>query len=98
MLIPGYNEISIVNIDQYKLVRNIDVPGSKWIYGVCMLNKNIIFTGDKAKTIRQRKIKGDNLLMMSKKENAHEKDINFLLNIGNGLITSGSDDNSIKIC
>ena len=98
MLIPGYNKISIVNIDQYKLVGKIDVPGSKWINGVCMLNKNIIFTGDKAKTIRQRKIKGDNLLMMSKKENAHEKDINGLLNIGNGLIASGSDDNSIKIC
>ena len=98
MLIPGYNEISIVNIGQYKLVRKIDVPGSIWIFGVGMLNKNIILTGDKAKTIRQWKIKGDNLLMVSKKENAHEKDINFLLNIGNGLITSGSDDNSIKIC
>ena len=35
--------------------------------------------------------------MVSKKEKAHDKCINVLLNIGNGFIASGSDDNSIKI-
>ena len=39
----------------------------------------------------------DNLILVSKKENSHDKCINVLLNIGNGLIASGSDDNSIKI-
>ena len=34
---------------------------------------------------------------MSKKENAHEKEINVLLNLGNGFIASGSDDYTIKI-
>ena len=97
LLIPGRNQISIINIDQYKLVRNIEVPGSSWICGVCMLNKNMLLTGDQAKIIRQWKIEEDNLLLISKKENAHDKTIGALLNIGNGFIASGSNDNSIKI-
>ena len=97
LLIPGENQISIINTDQYKLVRKIEVQGSSWICGVCMLNKNMILTGDGEKTIRQWKIEGDNLILVSKKENAHDKDINVLLNLGNGFIASGSEDKSIKI-
>ena len=97
LLIPGSNQISIINVDQYKLVRKIDVQGSGNIYGVCMLNRNMILTGDSAKIIRQWKIEGDNLKMVSKKERAHDYNINILLNIGNGFIASGSDDDSIKI-
>ena len=62
-----------------------------------MLNKNILLTGDFAKIIRQWKIEGDNLVMVSMKENAHDERINVLLNIGNGFIASGSYDYSIKI-
>ena len=97
LLIPGENQISIINTEQYNLVRKIEVQGSSWIYGVCMLNKNMILTGDQSKTIRQWKIEGDNLILVSKKEKAHDNQINVLLNIGNGFIASGSDDNSIKI-
>ena len=97
LLIPGENEISIINIEQYELIRKIDVQGSSEIYGACMLNKNMILTGDQNKAIRQWKIEGDNLILISKKENAHDREIFTLLNIGNGLIASGSADNSIKI-
>ena len=97
LLIPGENQISIINIDQYKLIRKIEVPGSKWICGVCMINKNIILTGDGVGIIIQWKIGGDNLILISKKENAHDNDINVLLNMGNGFIASGSDDSTIKI-
>ena len=62
-----------------------------------MINKNMLFTGDQAKIIRQWKIEGDNLILVSKKENAHDETIGVLLNIGNGFIASGSDDHSIKI-
>ena len=62
-----------------------------------MLNKNMILTGDATKTIRQWKIDGDNLILVSKKENSHDNEINVLLNMGNGFIASGSEDNSIKI-
>ena len=97
LLIPGENQISIINTEQYKLVRKIEVPGSNWICGVCMLNKNMLLTGDEEKTIRQWKMEGDNLILVSKKENAHDEGINILLNLGNGFIASGSDDKSIKI-
>ena len=75
LLIPGYNQISIINTDQYKLIRKIEVPGSKWICGVCMLNKNMLLTGDQAGMIRQWKIEEDNLILISKKENAHDNTI-----------------------
>ena len=97
LLIPGNNIISIINTEQYKLVRKIEVPDSNWICGVCMLNENMLLTGDYSKIIRQWKIEEDNLILVSKKENAHDNGINVLLNIGNGFIASGSNDNTIKI-
>ena len=47
--------------------------------------------------MRQWRIEGDNLILVSKKEKAHDSIINVLLNIGNGFIASGSDDYIIKI-
>ena len=97
LLIPGENQISIINTNEYKLIRKIDVPNSSWITGVGLLNKNMLLTGDYSKIIRQWKIDGDNLILISKKEKTHKDDITVLLNIGNGLIASGSDDYTIKI-
>ena len=97
LAIPGENKISIINVNEYKLVRIIEVPGSSWIYGVCILNKNMLLTGDCNKIIKQWKIEDDNLILISSKENAHDKDINVLLNLGDGHIASGSDDNTIII-
>ena len=62
-----------------------------------MLNKNELLTGDCSKVIRQWKIEGDNLILISSKEKAHNADINVLLNLGDGHIASGSDDNTIRI-
>ena len=62
-----------------------------------MLNKNMLLTGDSSNTLRQWKIEGDNLILVSKKEKAHDNNIYVLLNMGNGFIASGSDDNTIKI-
>ena len=62
-----------------------------------MLNKNILFIGDQEGIIREWKIKEDNLILISKKEEAHKDWISTLLNIGNGHIASGSTDGSIKI-
>ena len=97
LLIPGVNKISIINTNQYKLVRIIEVPNSSRITGVCLLNKNMLLTGDYEEKILQWKIEGDNLILISKKEKTHDKDINVLLNLGNGLIASGSNDSTIKI-
>ena len=62
-----------------------------------MLNKNMLLTGDQSYTLRQWKIEEDNLILVSKKEKAHDDNINVLLNIGNGFIASGADDKTIKI-
>ena len=97
LLIPGINKITIININKYKIIRIIDVPNSNNIVGVCMINDNILLTGDKNGIIRQWKIEGDNLILISIKENAHNNFIYSLINIGNGHIASGSFDKSIKI-
>ena len=78
LLVPGNNKIFIINTEQYKLVRTIEAPNSNRIQGVCLLNKGMLLTGDTEKTLRQWKIEGDNLILISKKENAHEKEINVL--------------------
>ena len=98
MAIPGRDKISIIDTNKYQLIRTINVLNSGNIYGICMLNKNILLTGDSSKTIRQWRIERDNLIIISIKENAHDGEINALLNIGNGHFLSGSDDCRIKIC
>jgi len=97
LVVPGVNQISIINTNQHNLVRRIDVSGANSIYGVCMINKNMLLTGDCSYVLRQWKLEGDNLIFVSKKENAHDNRINVLINIGNGFIASGSDDKAIKI-
>ena len=62
-----------------------------------MLNQNMLLTGDFSYSLRQWKIEEYNLILVSKKEKAHDNFINVLLNIGNGFIASGSDDYTIKI-
>ena len=40
LIVGGSNKISIININKYNLVREIDVPNSN-IFGFCRINKNI---------------------------------------------------------
>ena len=95
LLIPGYDKLSIINVYQYRLVRVVDITNSGYIYGVCMLNNNMLLTGDSDKVIRQWRIEGDNLILMSIKGNVHDNGVSVLLNKGDRHIVSGSDD--IKI-
>ena len=97
LLIPGINKISIININKYNLIKIINVYNSNRIVGTCMLNENILFTGDEKGIIRQWKIEGDNLILISIKENTHNDYIWSLINIGDKHIISGSWDCSIKI-
>ena len=98
LLIPGYVQISIINTEQYKLVHKIDI-GSNWICGVCMINEDMLLTGGDDHLIIQWKIEGDNIKLISKKENTHNGDISVLVNIGRGFIASGAchNDNTVKI-
>ena len=92
LLILGENKIYIINTNEYKLVRTIEVSEAGSINGVCMLNKNMLLTGDSAQIIRQWKIEGDNLILISQKEKTHDDEIFTLCNMGNGLIASASSD------
>jgi len=96
LLIPGINQISIININNL-LVKTIYVPNSSYIIGVCLLNENILLTGDNSRTIIQWEIEGDNLIFKSKKENAHNGAIFSIIKTEDGHIITGSDDKSIKI-
>ena len=89
--------INQLKFGKYKLIREIEVSNSDWIRSACMLNENIILTGDDKSIIREWKIEGDNLILISKKEKAHNDWILTLLNMGNGYIASGSEDKLIKI-
>ena len=98
LVIPGENVLSIVNVIEYKISRIIKVPDSSWILGICKLNKNMFLTGERTGAIRQWKIEDDNnIILISKKKNAHDCDINYLLNLKNGHIASGSDGGNVKI-
>ena len=97
LFISGYNTISIININKYEIIKELEVPNSGDIIGACMLNKNILFTGDEKGTIREWKIEEDNLILISKKEKAHYDKIYTLINIGDEHIASSSDDCLIKI-
>jgi WD40 repeat protein len=97
LIIPGQSKLTVVNVNEYKIRRIIDIANSSNFYGICLLNQKMILAGDKNGTIFQFKIEGDNLILTSKKEKAHNNKINFLLNMGDGFVASGSDDNTIKI-
>ena len=97
LLVPGENKISIIDINEYKIINVINVPGSSWILGVCFLTESIILTGDYSKAINQWKIEDNNLILISKKEKAHDDNINVICKLGNGHFASSSDDSLIYI-
>jgi len=88
LLIPGLKMINIINVNEHKKIREIDIPDADTIYGVCMLNSNMVITGDSNKSLRQWKIKGNNLIFISKKEKTHNVNINVILNMKNGNIAT----------
>ena len=97
LLISGYELLSIINVNNYSLSRTISVRYSGCINLSCMLNKNMLLTGDEERRIIQWKIEGDNLKLLSIKENVHSTGVITLLKLGNEQILSGSGDGEIKI-
>ena len=97
LAIPGENKISIINVNKYQLERIVVINGSGWIYGICMLTGNILLTGDENKIIKEWKIEGNNLILLSQKEKVHDDDINYLVKLEKGGIASTSSDKTIKI-
>ena len=97
VLVTGENKMSIININSHSIVRSIDASGSSNIWAACLLNDETLLTCDYNHRIIQWKIEGDNLILISKKENAHDTYIYTLKKIGNGLIISGDNNGEVKI-
>ena len=97
LFIGGESKISIVNVNQYNIVRVIDTHGSSMINCICMLNQNVLLTGDQTNIIRQWRIEGDNLILISKGKKIHKYAVYSLVNLGDGHIASCSGDYTIRI-
>ena len=97
LLISGDELLYAVNVNNYSLSRTISVGYSGYINISCMLNKNMLLTGDDESRIIQLKIEGDNLKLLSMKENVHSTGVCTLLKLGNEQILSGSGNGEIKI-
>ena len=97
LLICRYNKITIMNVNTYTIVRNINVPDSDWISSVVRFTKDQIVTADENKRIILWKIEGDNLRMITKNDKAHDGCIFSLTKLPNGTILTGGLDCSAKI-
>lgn len=97
LIIGSENIISIIDINKYKIIRLVEVDHSLNIFSFCKLNENMFLIGDNYGAITQWKIEGDNIILISKKGYAHEKNIYSLIKVGEGHIASGSYDRLIKI-
>ena len=97
LLVAGENKMTIINTNSHSVVRSIDVSGSSSIYAACLLTDDTLLTCDYNLRIIQWKIEGDDLILISKKENAHDSRINTIKQLGNGLILSVDNNGEVKI-
>ena len=97
LLAFGTEKLTIININYRGVIRTIDVSGSSYFCSACLLNNNILLTGDNNHRIMQWKIEGDNLILISKKENAHDSGVYTLRKLENGLIISGDCEGVVKV-
>ena len=97
LLLIEFEKLVIINVNTHNILRNIEVPDSGNIYASCMLDKfNFIF-GDYKNNIQHWRIEGDNLNLISIKENVHENSIYTLLLLRDGHVLSGDSEGEIKI-
>ena len=78
LLATGENKLTIININSHSIIRKIDSSSSGWIRATCLINNEKIITCDDNHKIIQWKIEGDNLSLISKKENAHDTSITII--------------------
>ena len=91
------DKILIINVNSHNIIRTINTSGSSSIYTICMINENQLLTGDYNHKIKQWKIEGDNLILISTKENAHNNGIYTILKIGDNHILTGDGSGEEKI-
>ena len=97
LVLSGHNQLYIINIGSYELMRIIDSHGSSCMVSNHLLNENLLLTVDNNGRLIQWKLENDNLHRFSIKEKSHDDRVNTLLKTGNGLILTASDDKLGKI-
>ena len=97
LLIAGEDKLSIINVNQYNLIRIVDVPGSSIIFLSFILNRNFFLTSDFNRNLKQWKLEGDNIELISTKENAQREPICSMVKLRDGHILSCSTEGEIKI-
>ena len=97
LIITGGDKISLIDVNQHKIVRRISIPDTFNISASCMINENILLTGDDKNRIKKWRLKGDNLELISTKENVYDSFITVLMKLEDGNILCGSADGEIAI-
>ena len=100
LLIAHCNSFFLINIDQYKMVRQMEMGVEEVIPGfscLCVLSENVILTGDYGGAIKQWKIEGNEITLFSSKQIAHNWKINAILKLGEGRILSTGYNDGFKI-
>ena len=90
LAITGEKNFSIIDVNQYNIVRIIKVPDFSRTAVTCMLNENIILTGDHDGKIKKWRIEDDNLKLIYTKEKAHKDSVYVLIQLNDGHILSAS--------
>ena len=97
LIITGGDKISLIDVNQHKIVRRISIPDTFNISAYCMINENILLIGDDKSRIKKWRIQGYNLELISTKENVYDSFITVLMKLQDGNILSGSADGEIAI-
>ena len=97
LLAGNSDKISVINVNSHNIIRTINSSDSNSIYTICKINENQLLTGDNNHKIKQWKIEGDNLVLISTKENAHNNPIYTILKIGDNHILTGDSSGEEKI-
>ena len=93
LIIGGMDTLSLIDVNQYQIIKLIEIKNSFHNSGFCMLNENMFITGDSEGTLRQWEIEDNKVYLISQKEKEHKEKIYSLLKINNGIFVSFEDGN-----
>ena len=91
LIIGGMNTLTLIDVDQYQMIKLIELKNSLHNSGFCMINENMFITGDFNGTLRQWEIEDNEIYLISQKEKDDKEKIYSLLKINNGVFASFED-------
>jgi len=92
--VAGNKKVYLIDIDNYQVLHKIDCDCKNFC--ILKLSQNLFLTGDEKGKITQYKIKNEQIIKESCKNNSHESYIFSMTNIRDVIITGGYYNNLIK--